>query len=233
MLFDSNKLNVEFLGLCSSLVFDFYIKTLGKSNLGDEVFKSMPIGIDERYKSILLHRTLLLNCLNSYYSSIWEELFTNSWQTQSWSVFDDRLPDLKNNTEKWEIATPLRNSFSRRWALIEIDVVCALAFGLTLEELKLIYNVQFPVLQQNEDDTWYDQKGKIVFTCSSGLKGVGMDRKDWLLVKDQTEGTVRHIIQKSKMYEGKEVIYHAPFEKCDRLKDYEVAWAHFEKIFNS
>ncbi len=47
---------------------------------------------------------------------------------------------------------------------------------LTLEELCLIYNVQFPVLQQNEDDTWYDTCGNIVFTCSKGLVGVGVDR---------------------------------------------------------
>ena len=37
-----------------------------------------------------------------------------------------------------------------------------MALGLTLDELILIYNIQFPVLQQNEDDTWYDQNGRIV-----------------------------------------------------------------------
>jgi len=28
-------------------------------------------------------------------------------------------------------------------------------------------------------DTWYDAKGQIVFTCSKGLTGVGLDRPEW------------------------------------------------------
>lgn len=52
----------------------------------------------------------------------------------------------------------------------------AMALVLTLVELILIYNVQFPVLQQNQDDTWYDAKGNIIFTCSKGLNGVGLVR---------------------------------------------------------
>ncbi len=78
---------------------------------------------------------------------------------------------------------PLRNWFERRQALVEIDVITAMAFGLTLEELIVIYNIQFPVLQQNEDDTWYDTKRNIAFTCSRGLNGVGLDRFDWDRVK--------------------------------------------------
>ena len=35
--------------------------------------------------------------------------------------------------------------------------------GLTLEELKTIYRIQFPVLKQNENETFYDMNGRIVF----------------------------------------------------------------------
>ncbi len=48
--------------------------------------------------------------------------------------------------------------YERRMALVEIDVISAMALGLTLEELIMMYEIQFPVLQQNENDTWYDQK---------------------------------------------------------------------------
>ena len=115
---------------------------------------------------------------------------------------------------------------------MEIDVIVAMALGLSLEELILIYNVQFPVLQQNEDDTWYDQKGNIVFTCSKGLVGVGLDRIDWERVKSNKEGDdITHTISKSELYRGKQITYYPPFTKCDRVEDYKRAWVHFEERF--
>jgi hypothetical protein len=134
-------------------------------------------------------------------------------------------------TADWTMATPLRNYYERRLALIELDVLTAQALGLNLEELILIYNVQFPVLQQNEADTWYDSTGNIVFTCSKGLVGVGVDRAVWDKIKGYTEGSVyRHTIEKSELYRGEVVEYVAPFLKCDRVMDYRVAWAHFEGL---
>jgi hypothetical protein len=60
---------------------------------------------------------------------------------------------------------------------VEIDVLVAQALKLTLDELITIYRVQFPVMQQYERDTWYDQHGRIVFTSSKSRTGVGLPRK--------------------------------------------------------
>ena len=44
-------------------------------------------------------------------------------------------------------------------------------------ELLAIYRIQFPILRQYERETFYDVNGRIVFTPSKGLVGVGLRRK--------------------------------------------------------
>lgn len=228
--FDNEYDLVELAGISSSIILDFFIRTIGRGDLYDMSF--FPLGIKEIYSKELFTRTLLLNCLSTNYSSLWERNFNDAFTQDSWSKNDSRLKPFSNLTKEWQWATPLRNWFERRQALVEIDVITAMALGLTLEELALIYNVQFPVLQQNEDDTWYDTTGNIVFTCSKGLTGVGVDRAVWETIKDLKAGeTFEHTIEKSELYKGKKVTYYAPFDKCDRVEDYKTAWVHFEKVF--
>ena len=98
----------------------------------------------------------------------------------------------------------MRSDFARRQALVEIDVLVSKALGVTLDELITIYQVQFPVMQQNERDTWYDQNGRIVFTTHRGLIGVGFPRKGkgrgankeigWEDIADMNSGTVSRTI---------------------------------------
>jgi len=232
--FDEIKYLLEFAGLTSSLVYDFYIKTIGRGDLYDFVLKDIPLGISEKYKSAVFVRTLQLNCLNQYYAPLWEESFQKTFADEKWSLEDSRLKPFQSLTPKWVWETPLRNYFERRMALVEIDVITALALNLSLEELILMYNIQFPVLQQNEDDTWYDTKGNIVFTCSKGLVGVGLDRADWDKIKDLPAGeTYEHTITKSELYHGEKTIHQAPFNKCDRVEDYKRAWKFFEGKFKA
>ncbi|MDN3688239.1 Eco57I restriction-modification methylase domain-containing protein [Cyclobacterium jeungdonense] len=220
---------IEFAGITSSVVLDFFIKTVGTSNLTDSRIKAFPLGIADKFKSGLFSRTLLLNCLNKYYAPLWGRHYQEDFREDTWTKEDVRIKPFASLTPDWNWHTPLRNWFERRQALVEIDVITAMTLGLTLEELILIYNVQFPVLQQNEDDTWYDQRGNIVFTCSKGLTGVGLDRAEWNEIKDMKAGeTYEHTITKSELYLGKKVTYYAPFDKCDRVEDYKQAWEVFE-----
>lgn len=221
---------VEAAGICSSIVLDFWVKSTGKSNLYDETITGIPLGIAPRFKPALFVRTLLLNCVNRYYADLWAQQWQDAYRAEAWS-----RPAVPGATDfaalgpEWSGTTPLRTWQARRQALVEIDVLAAQALGLTLDELVLLYEVQFPVLQQNEDDTWYDQRGNIVFTCSKGLTGIGLDRAAWERVRDRpaTAPPVPHLLT-SELYAGREVLYYPPFVKCDRVADYRVAWAHFE-----
>jgi hypothetical protein len=38
-------------------------------------------------------------------------------------------------------------------------------------------------------------------------------------------------ISKSELYYGKKVVYYAPFDKCDRVEDYRMAWGWFSEVF--
>jgi hypothetical protein len=230
--FQNEKDILEFLSITSSLILDFYIKLLRKTNLYDNTIKDLPFGIEDKYLNHVFVRVLMLNCLNEYYSSIWSNFYDIRWNNYEWSKSDLRLKSFGNLDEKWNWAIPLRNAFERRFCSVEIDVIIAHALGLNLEDLIYAYLVQFPVLQENEDDTWYDTKGNIVFTCSKGLVGVGLDRKEWEQVRNLPAGeTYEHTITKSELYQGKKITYYAPFDKCDRVEDYKVAWGHFEGIF--
>lgn len=232
---------VDMAALCASIVMDFYIKTIGASNLMPSRMASFPLGVAEKYQSAMYSRTLLLNCLTIHYTDLWQSCWRPEYAQEEWSLSDPPLKPFTSLTEEWTWNTPLRNYFERRQALVEIDVLAAMALGLSLKDLELIYTIQFPVLQQNENATWYDAKGNIVFTCSSGLKGVGCERKEWEAIRGSLsedgmtyEGaapTYVHTIdpKKSEMYGGEEVTYYAPYNKCDRIADYRRAWAFFER----
>jgi len=138
-------------------------------------------------------------------------------------------------------------------ALVELDVLIAQALGLTLEELLLIYRVQFPVMQQNERDTWYDAHGRIAFTSSKGLVGVGLPRKaarntpevtltfpdgrikkggfGWEDVRDVPDGTAVSVTVSDDTLPGgphqRERRWVAPFATANREEDYRIAWEFF------
>jgi hypothetical protein len=79
--------------------------------------------------------------------------------------------------------------------------------------------------------------GRIVFTNSKGLAGVGVPRKGngrgankvigWEDIRDMTSGNVSRTILDDTQPGGpveREITYVAPWVRCDRVEDYRIAW---------
>lgn len=235
---------VDMAALCSSIVMDFYWKTIATQNITESRLATFPFGIKKKFKSAMYSRTLMLNCLNKYYDDLWSGCWCESFRTDRWSLEDARLKPFSELTPSWNHDTPLRNHFERRQALVEIDVLAAMSFGLSLEDLEFIYDIQFPVLRQNEDDTWYDQKGNVVYSVSLCKKGVGVDRATWNTIRGKqlsdniyqgaTSSYIHTVpVEKSELYGGEQVTYYAPYTRCDRIADYQRAWTFFEERFKN
>lgn len=173
--FEDTQQLIDASALWSSVVVDFYVKSTGKENL-NSLWESLPI---KKVRDEQKVRVLLLNCLTENYADLWWENFSDDIQNEKWAKQDSRLNDSTFQTlsRNWNVSTPLKKDFERRQALLELDVLAAMSFGLNLDELLTLYKVQFPIMRQYEIDTWYDQTGSIVFTSSKGLIGVGLDRK--------------------------------------------------------
>ena len=241
---------IQFVGLSASIMFDFFIKTVGVRNLTSSVINGLPYGINDKYKSSIKARVLRLNCVNHWYKELWEETYDKEISSEEWSSTDKRLSTFKNLSQNYNNNILLKNDFERRQALVELDVIAAMALGFTLDDLIFVYVNTFSTTQKYEADTWYDAKGRVVFSVS-GEYDLKIPRKGnrkqgtigWEDIRGEQidENTYRgiqpshtHTIdpKKSELYGGQQMTYYAPYTRCDRIADYRRAWAHFEKIYN-
>lgn len=218
----------------ASIPLDFYVKVMGKANFNFASASGLPV-LNSKYDSAIITRGILLNAVTQNYALVYVKSLQYMEKVLLWAKEDLRLSK-KELPDKWERSVALRTDYERRQALIEIDVLTAMAIGMSLKQLKSIYRLQFAVSKQYEIDTWYDANGRIVFTNNRSMTGVGFDRKEW---ENDIKGTpagqkFSRTITDDTMPGGpveRSIEYVAPFDRCDREQDYETAWKFFEEKY--
>ena len=266
--------SVDFAALTYSAVLDFFIKTTGAGEINVSWLLRLPFLSDTcplHLRLALRLRALSLSCLTTHYAELWQDICGTSlsdapgntsrsqldaFREDAWTKSDPRLPAdfFRNLTPDWQRDVALRTDYVRRQALVEIDVLSAVALGLTLDELLTIYRIQFPVLRHYEANTWYDANGRIVFTASKGLPGVGLPRKadpkdtsytlntpqtnraglslGWGDIRNLSDATITRTILDHTLPRGphaRTITYEAPFIRCNREDDYRTAWTAFTR----
>lgn len=253
-VFKSNEKLLIHASLSFSIPMDFLVKSTGKANLhqmlDDFVFPEYG-----KFENVIILRCLSLVSISKNYFDLWQGVFNSQFKADIWTSTSPILNQkfFANLTPTWQRNCALRTDFERRQALLEIDVLVAMALGMTLQELLTIYRVQFPVLQQNERETYYDQNGRIIFTPSKGLVGVGLARKasrnDDPVIIQHPDGTtetkplgwedvqnlpagakiLRTVIDDTQPGDAKPktITYTAPWYLPNREADYRQAWQVF------
>jgi hypothetical protein len=228
---------------------DFFLKTTGSGSFYVSTARRIPIPATA--VEPISARVASLVCITRHFAGFWRSLYSSKWRRELWALPVKGLDrsHFTDTTADWGPQCAIRPDAARRAVLVEIDVLYSMAVGLSLKQLQTIYRVQFPVMRYYESDTWYDQHGRIVFTVSKGLPGVGLSRTKargdsnpcWNDVRHLSEEagytgdeTVTQVVTDDTLPGGpreKTITYKAPWVRCNREHDYEVAWAHFANRF--
>lgn len=219
-------------GCLNSIVYDFYIKTFGKEDLYENTLGNLPVPNGEISKYIW-SRVLLLNAIGSEFDEIVEIVRNNLEEDDTWAMNDSRLDKITFENLLKKGGTHFAcNDYERRQLLLEIDVLVAMALNISLKDLKSIYKLQFPVMNQYESDTWFDSKGNMVFTNNKNLSAMCLSRTEWMSKKEMDNFSCEYAdntnMGNNKTYHR---YYKAPYQKCDRERDYEEVWHTFEERF--
>ncbi|BAU86063.1 hypothetical protein SLA_5181 [Streptomyces laurentii] len=171
----------------------------------------------------LLLRTLRLNCQTNAYAPLWQNLYAAPWQSDIWaaeSVWPLGLHSLSTGiAATWTQTTPLRSELSRRAALVEIDALVAVWLGISADELVAMYRARFPVLQQYEENMWFDATGRRIAKAHQ-QHGYGQPKDAWKQLSSHEDFPLE-----ANVPDG----YEGPLYRADRVKEMRAAHSEFTR----
>ncbi|WP_121710580.1 DNA methyltransferase [Streptomyces sp. E5N91] len=211
-------------GFFASVPLDYFLRSSGRGHLDISDAKVMPAPTTGHpLESALLLRTLRLNCQTNAYASLWKELHDSAWQEDTWAAPEywpeDTPPLTSGVTDTWTRDTPLRTEFARRAALVEIDALVAVWLGISADELVAMYDARFPVLQQYEENMWFDATGRRIAKAHQQY-GYGQPKEAWKQLS-KPEG----FPEEYAVPDG----YTGPLYRADRKAEMRAAHAEFTR----
>lgn len=186
------------LGMMTSLLADFQIRTSVGSEISSTAVGQLPFdGFQSEVGHALIRRTAKLNFVTEEFAHIWQQVMGSNWTMDC----------------------PLRNAADRRQAIVEIDVLVAIALQIEIDELCIVYRTQFPVLRGYEQSDLYDANGrKVPAEINRAYRKVGeqgLEQSDKRWVHPQS---------------GVEYTFELPFRTFDREEDMRATYEKFSKM---
>lgn len=148
-------------GVAVSLIQDGILRIKNKSNMFPDDIFNMPLGNNDKYLNSVGRRALALNGLTSYYSELWESCADLALTNKEYDKVGEKF-SLEGQGKVYNKKYTLRAEELREQALIEIDALTALSFGMTSEELVQVYEILFPVLNMYDRKRVFNRKAKLI-----------------------------------------------------------------------
>ncbi|MFH1858387.1 MAG: hypothetical protein ABH845_05750, partial [Candidatus Omnitrophota bacterium] len=114
--FKRNSVMLNAQAMMMSIPFDFYVKSMGKSDFTAGYMAYVPLSKNDIIKKISQSRVLILNCLTTHYAELWEESWDEAFRQEHWTKVDPRLDNgrFADLTPIWQRNCALRTDYERR-----------------------------------------------------------------------------------------------------------------------
>lgn len=156
MTIPMTKKGTLYAGVLSSLISEAAVRLRGMSDLNPSGLIRFQVPRNESFYDSIVRRTIMLNCVDVSYSPLWNSVVKELSQKA-----DTVCSFVRKFDDNWSSHSFLKTDNERRLALLELDVLVGMSFGLSFDEIKSLYLNLFPVLAMYDRQEKFDRTGEM------------------------------------------------------------------------